>query len=229
MSTDRLTALAERARALAVPPTARTRGADWFRIANAKAERAEVWIYGAIGSDWDPDDVTAGSFVQQLRDITAPAIDLHINSPGGLVFDGIAIYSALKNHAATVDVSVDGIAASAASFIAMAGDSVAVEKPAKLMIHDAGGLVIGNAADMRQMADLLDELSDTIAAIYADRAGTPAAKWREAMRAETWYSAAEAVKAGLADRVANDNEGASNSGRTKLIRARARVTLGRVT
>lgn len=221
MNLDRLTALAARGRQMATQRPVRAAG-DWYRIANA-ADRAEVWIYDAIG-EWG---ITADEFVRDLRTVTAKTIDLHINSPGGLVFDGVAIYSALKNHAATVDVFVDGIAASAASFVAMAGDTVVVEKPAKLMIHDAGGLVLGNAADMRQMADLLDELSDTIAGIYADRAGGAVAKWRDAMRAETWYSAAEAVKAGLADRVANDSKPAPDNRRSRTIRARHRAHVSR--
>lgn len=221
MSVDRLTALVEQARAIARPP--RRPAGDWFRM-EAAGDRAEVRIYGVIGSDWDADDVTAGAFVDQLRGITAKTIDLHINSPGGLVFDGIAIYSALLNHPATVNVTVDGLAASAASFVAMAGDTVAIEKPAKMMIHDAAGLVLGNAADMRQMADLLDELSDTIAGIYADRSGTAVAGWRDAMRAETWYGARQAVKAGLADRVANDTDtDSAPDNRSRLIRARHRV------
>jgi ATP-dependent protease ClpP protease subunit len=224
VNAGRLLELVDRARGLmpAAPPEARS--GEWFRIRNADTDRAEVFIYGVIGSDWDPGDVTAASFVAELRKITAPAIDLHVNSPGGLVFDGIAIYSALLNHPATVDVTVDGIAASAASFVSMAGNSVAIEKPAKMMIHDASGLVIGNAADMQEMADVLNELSDTIAGIYADRAGGPVAQWRDAMKRETWYSADAAVKAGLADRVANDaTEAAPTDRRSQMIRARARV------
>jgi ATP-dependent protease ClpP protease subunit len=94
-----------------------------------------------------------------------------------------------------------------------------------MMIHDASGLTIGNASDMRQMADLLDELSNTIATIYADRAGGTTASWRTAMQAETWYGASEAVKAGLADRVANDTTAAPENLRSQRIRARARITL----
>jgi ATP-dependent protease ClpP protease subunit len=218
---DKLTALADRGRAMVRRPENR---GDWYRISNAE-DRAEVFIYGAI-DDWD--GVSASGFVRELRAVTAKAIDLHINSPGGLVFDAIAIHAALKNHAATVDVHVDGLAASAASFVAMAGDTVTIEKPAKMMIHDAMGLTIGNAADMREMADLLDELSDTIAGIYADRAGGTVASWREAMRAETWYGAAEAVKAGLADKVANDGKPAPEDRHSQAIRARARVALRRV-
>jgi ATP-dependent protease ClpP protease subunit len=223
VNTDRLADLVTRAAAFERP---KAHAGAWFRVANAEADRAELFIYGYIGDDWDVDDVTAGSFTRALRAITAPAIDLHINSPGGSVFDGIAIYSALLNHAATVDVSVDGLAASAASFVAQAGDTIAVEKPAKMMIHDASGLVLGDADDMRAMADLLDELSDTIAAVYADRAGGTVETWRAAMRAETWYSAAEAVEAGLADRVANDKTSTPDDRGSQLVRARARVTLG---
>ncbi|GAA5119115.1 phage major capsid protein [Haloechinothrix salitolerans] len=189
-------------------------GVPWFRITNADGERAELFIYGAIGDDWDPDDVTAGDFTRRLRDITAPVIDLHINSPGGLVFDGIAIYNALRNHPARVEVTVDGVAASAASFVAMAGDDVAIEKPAKMMIHDAGGLTIGNAQDHQEMADLLNELSQTIAQVYADRAGGTADEWRDRMRAETWFSSAQAVATGLADRVVGEEPAASSHKKT---------------
>jgi ATP-dependent protease ClpP protease subunit len=228
VSLDKLTALADRGRAMVRRPHASNLRphAEFYRITNADASRAEVFLYDFIDPDFG---VNANDFVRDLRAITAKAIDLHINSGGGFVFDAVAIYSALKNHPATVDVSVDGIAASAASFIAQAGDSIAIEKPAKMMIHDAGGLVVGNAADMREMADLLDDLSDTIAGIYADRAGGTVATWRTAMRAETWYGAAEAVKAGLADKVANDSKPAEpEDRRSQLIRARARVALGRV-
>lgn len=179
--------------------------APWYRITNADGDRAELFIYGVIGDDWDPDDVTAAAFTRALRGITAPVIDLHINSPGGAIFDGVAIYSALLNHPATVDVHIDGIAASAASFVAMAGDTIAIEKPAKMMIHDGSGLTIGTAKDHQDMADLLNELSDTIAGIYAKRAGGSVEEWRDRMRAETWYAADQAVAAGLADRVANDS------------------------
>ncbi|PSL02879.1 HK97 family phage major capsid protein [Haloactinopolyspora alba] len=203
MNVDKLQQLADRGRTLVRKhqPQNNSTG-DWYKITNADGDRAELYIYGVIGDEWDDSDAT--SFTRALRDITAPAIDLHINSPGGLVFDGVAIYSALLNHPSTVDVHVDGIAASAASFVAMSGDTIAVEKPAKLMIHDASGLVIGNAADMLEMAELLDGMSDTIAEIYADRAGGEVSEWRDRMRAETWFSAEQAVAAGLADRIAND-------------------------
>lgn len=174
-------------------------GREWYRIENqTDADTAEVWIYDEIGY-WG---VTAGAFVDELKAITAPRIVLHLNSPGGDVFDGIAIYNALLTHQATVEVSIEALAASAASFIAMAGDSITIARNARMMIHDANGLCYGNADDMQAMADLLASLSDNIASIYNDRANGGVKSWRAAMREETWYSADEAVEAGLADKVA---------------------------
>jgi ATP-dependent protease ClpP protease subunit len=117
------------------------------------------------------------------------------------VFDGIAIYNALKNHDGLVRVTVDSLAASIGSVIAMAADpgNLIIAKNGSMMIHDGFGMGIGNAGDLRELADLLDKTSDNIASIYADRTGLPAAQWREAMLAETWYVGQEAVDSGLAD------------------------------
>jgi ATP-dependent protease ClpP protease subunit len=122
------------------------------------------------------------------------------------VFDGVAIYNSIHDHDATVTVIVDGIAASAASFIAQAGDKIIMNRNSTMMIHDAHGLAIGNSKDMAELAGLLDKASDNIASIYAERSGLSAEHWREAMRAETWYSADEAVEARLADEVRGKTE-----------------------
>lgn len=172
---------------------------DWYRIVNAaELGTAQIYVYDEIGYF----GVTAAEFVYDLNTLNASKIDVHINSPGGEVFDGIAIFNALKNHPANVTCYVDALAASAASFIAQAGDRVVMARNATMMIHDASGLCIGNAADMRTLADLLDKSSDTIASIYADRAGGGLAHWRNLMKAESWFNADEAVTAGLADVVA---------------------------
>lgn len=160
---------------------------------------AEIYLYEEIGY-WG---VTAQDFVETLSTVAASTIDLHINSPGGDVFDGVAIYNALVDHPATVNVIVDGYAASAASYIAMAGDSVVMNRASQMMIHDAWGFCIGNEADMGIMGALLGRLSNTIAGIYAARAGQDTTFWRGLMQAETWYSSAEAVAAGLADKAAD--------------------------
>lgn len=127
---------------------------------------------------------------------------MHINSPGGSVFDGIAILNVLRNHRGALTTVVDGIAASAASFIAQAGTTRVMARNSQMMIHDAMALCGGNAADMRETADLLDKASDNLADIYAERSGRgSAADWRAAMEKEVWYSAQEAVDAGLADAI----------------------------
>jgi ATP-dependent protease ClpP protease subunit len=171
----------------------------WFRILNQTDESAEIYVYDEIGG-WG---VQAGQFAAALRDLDVSSLKVRINSPGGDYFDGVAIYNLLKEYKATVSVVVDGLAASAASIVAMAGDTVAMGKGSQMMIHDAMIATIGNAADLREMADQLDVTSQDIAQLYADRAGGTVTEWRDQMRAETWYSAEDAVAAGLADEVVN--------------------------
>ncbi|WDZ87193.1 head maturation protease, ClpP-related [Micromonospora cathayae] len=198
-------------------PTAKT--GDWYRI-EAKATRsAVVSIYDEIG--WT--GTTAKDFAAELRALDVDEITLRLNSPGGDAWDGIAIYNALRDHQATVHVVVDGLAASAASFIAQAGGRITMNRGAQMMIHDAAGLAIGNARDMRDMAEVLDRVSDSIAGIYADRSGRPAGQFREAMARDTWYTAAEAVEAGLADEVADPDgpTAATNSSQPKVTAAEA--------
>jgi len=160
----------------------------------------EILIYGVIGWDvWVPglvDEITQAQDVRTLH--------LMINSPGGDAFDGIALYNALIRHPARVVVDVDGVAASAASIIMMAGDDIVMGTGSTVMIHDASSLLMSGgstAADHRAEATRLDVLSDNIASIYAARSGGDPAAWRKAMLAETWFTAEETVSAGLATRV----------------------------
>jgi ATP-dependent Clp endopeptidase proteolytic subunit ClpP len=176
---------------------AQARIGRWYELKNLSTDVAEVAIYDEIGL-WG---ITASDFVKDLQSVTAKTVALHINSPGGDVFDGLAILNALRQHPANVEVTIDGLAASAASFIAMAGNSIRIAPQAMVMIHDAAGVVVGNAEDMIDMADLLDKTSNNIAAVYAQRAGGTVEDWRAAMKAETWYSDQEAVDAGLVDEV----------------------------
>lgn len=164
---------------------------------------ATIRLYDPIdgyGENWG---ISAKEFAVALDGLPSniTEIRLHINSPGGDVFDGIAIVNALRAHKARIVAVVDGIAASAASFIACAADETIMAPNSELMIHDAWGLCVGNAGEMREMADMLDHISDNIASIYAAKAGSDTATWRAAMSGESWYSAAEAVAAGLADSV----------------------------
>ena len=179
---------------------------SWYEIRNKSDDEADVYIMDEIGF-WG---ITASEFVRELNRLDASLINLYLNSPGGEVFDGMAIYNALKNHKATVNVFIEGLAASAASFIAEAGDRIVIEKAAAMMIHDPYGLVIGNATDMRKMGDALDGIADTIAGIYSDRAGDEVADWRGRMLDETWYNGEQAVEAGLADEMRDTKGKAKN-------------------
>jgi ATP-dependent protease ClpP protease subunit len=169
----------------------------WYKIGNQAGDApTQVNIFDEI-SWWG---ISAQEFVDELAGISG-AIEVHINSPGGDAFDGITIYNALAARGDVVTV-VDGLAASAASVIAMAGQQRIMSPGSMMMIHDALALCIGNAADMRETAQLLDKVSDNIASVYAAHAGKTAAEWRAAMVAEGWYTAQEAVDSGLAHKLA---------------------------
>lgn len=167
---------------------------DGFTITN-KAKKAEVLIYEDIAP------ASSGAFVRALKDLDADSITVRINSGGGNVFDAIAMTNALRDHPARVTTVVDGLAASAASFIATAGDEVVMNRNSEMMIHNPKASTVGGSDDMRSLADRLDAVRDNIASMYVARAGGTVDQWREVMAAETWYSAEEAVLAGLADRV----------------------------
>jgi ATP-dependent protease ClpP protease subunit len=171
---------------------------SWYTI-RARDSGAEVLIYDEIGAY----GISARGFLAELGALPeGAAIDLRLNSPGGSVFDAVAIHNALSRHAGTVTVWIDGIAASAASYIAMAGDEIVMPENAFLMIHDPSGLVMGTAADMRDMAGTLDKIAGSMMRGYAARSGKPEDDIAAFMAAETWFDAAEALEAGLATRKA---------------------------
>lgn len=182
-----------------------TEGASRGWAIRDAADVADVYLYDVI--DWL--GVTAQDFVPQLAEIKAPKITLHINSPGGDVFDAMAIHDAIRKHPAEVTSRVEGIAASAASFIALAANRVLMAGHSTMMIHDPIGLTYGNAEDHQKQVDVLNQLGDEIASIYAEKAdkGTrhdqQIAKWRSVMKTEAWYTDQGAVDAGLADAVDN--------------------------
>ena len=162
---------------------------------------AEILIYDEIGGSFG---VTAEQFVTELQGINAKNIDVRINSPGGSVFDAIAIYNALVKHPANVTTYVDALAASAASIVAMAGDQCVMMVGSQMMIHDAMGAEMGNARAFREMADFLDRQTANIASVYQAKAGDTGGSlddWLKLMADETWMFAQEAVDLGLADSV----------------------------
>ena len=164
---------------------------------------ATLRLYDPIDSWGGWWGVSAKEFSQALAALPSDTteIHLHLNSPGGEVHEAIAILNQLRGHPARVVAIVDGLAASAASFIAAGAEEVVMGRNSELMIHDAWGGVMGNAEYIGKYADGLDRISNNIASIYSAKAGGSTADWRDRMRAETWYSADEAVEVGLADRV----------------------------
>jgi ATP-dependent Clp protease protease subunit len=171
----------------------------WYSIKAAEGDKpVEIFIYDEIGL-WG---ISAESFLREFKALDPKAaINLRINSPGGDVFDGTAISNILQRHEGKITVTVDGIAASMASLIAMAGDEIIMPENAYMMIHNPWSIAIGDAAEMRDMADLLEKLAQTGANTYAKRSGQDVAKILELMSEESWLTAAEAKELGLADQV----------------------------
>lgn len=163
----------------------------------------ELWLYGVVGGWWRGFD--AESVSNAIRGLDVDTLFVRIHSPGGRAADGIAIANLLRNHKAKVVTVIDGLAASAASVIAIAGDEVVMCPGSRMMIHDVSLGTYGNAGQLRRDADWLDGESDNYASVYAHKAGGTDAHWRELMAVNdgegTWYSAADAVAAKLADSV----------------------------
>ncbi len=170
---------------------------SWFSIkaiAEAETPSADVHIFDYIGG-WG---VSARGFLNQLKELDVEQINLHINSPGGEVFDGIAIQNLLKHHKANVTVYIDGIAASIASIIALAGDDIRIADNAYVMIHNPASIVWGEAKDMLKGAEMLDKITDGLAGDYSRKMGITVDEAKALMEDETWYLGQEAVDAGFA-------------------------------
>lgn len=174
---------------------------QWFTIKAQADDTAEITIFDSIGASWDGEGVTAKAFIDQLKSLTATKITLLVNSPGGSVFDGLAIYNALLATKAEVTAKVMGVAASAASFIVMAAKKIVMPENSFMMIHNPSTYAFGNAADMREAADWLDKIGDTLANVYATRSGKSLDEIKALLAEDTWFTAQEAKDMGLADEV----------------------------
>lgn len=184
-----------------------------MRLANKakgdfRADGDVLWLYDAIASSDEEADWMGGiaprAFIAALRATTGP-VTLRINSPGGSVFGAQAMVAAMREHATPITARIDSLAASAASVIAAEAAAVEMAPGAMLMIHKSWGMSIGNADDMMNTAALLEKIDGQIAASYARRAGGEVAAYLDLMKAETWFTADEAVAAGMADRVIDEN------------------------
>jgi ATP-dependent Clp protease protease subunit len=161
---------------------------------------AEIFLYDVIGQDWFGEGCTAKKLRDELAGVdSGERLLVRINSPGGLVFEAATMMAMLAEHKGGVDVQIDGLAASAASYIAMVGETIAITAGGMMMIHDPWSIVMGDARDMRAEAELLDKIAVNLVDAYARKSGKPTDEIRSAMLAETWYTADEAIDFGLAD------------------------------
>jgi ATP-dependent protease ClpP protease subunit len=171
-----------------------------IKILAAGKKRAEVLIHEPIGENWYGDGLTSKRFLKELAGIgDVDEILVRINSPGGAVFDSIAIYNALKAHGAKIEVLIEGLAASGASVIAMAGEKIKMGIGAKYMIHNPWTFAMGDAQEMREIADVLDDIGESLLDIYEDRTGQDRGDLKAMMDAETWLGTAAAIEKGFAD------------------------------
>ena len=183
-----------------------------FRIVNQTETEAEITIYGQIGEPWwfeDEEDYMGLKRFKKIMDKikNVNSFTIRINSPGGSVFDGIGIYNLIKAHkASTKKIIIDGMAASIASVIALAGTELVMGEGTMIMIHNPATCVCGEAKDMRKAADILDSVRDQIVSIYVARTNLEKDKLVQMMEDETWFGAEEAIEWGFADSVTSDAE-----------------------
>lgn len=188
----------ENVQALALPGTMDKWGEECAGIRALEKGDNVITIFGTIGSDFWDEGITAKSISRQLRAIGGD-VEVQINSPGGDVFEGFAIYNALREHPYNVTIKVIGMAASAASVIAMAGDEVQIGAAAFLMIHNCWVMGIGNRHDLRELADFLEPFDGALKDVYVARSGQKpeaVAKWLDD---ETWMSGQLAIERGFAN------------------------------
>lgn len=175
-------------------------GIGVLRVAAVDEKTADLLIYGEIGGYWG-EGVEASAVAKELAGLDVDTLNVRINSPGGSVFEGVTIYNSLAQHAANVVVHIDGVAASIASIIAMAGDEIRIAEAATMMIHKPLSFAFGHAPDLRKEADVLDTLEDSLLDIYEARTGTKRDELSKLLAAETWMRGQEAVDAGFADTI----------------------------
>lgn len=206
---------------------------DRFHPEVRAAVNTDISVYGRIGDDFSGEGITARRIAAALRSIGEKDVTVSINSPGGDFFEGVAIYNLLREHKAEVNVKVVGLAASAASVIAMAGDNVQVAKSGFLMIHNAWAVVMGNRQDLAEAIEVLEPFDEAMAGVYADRTGLARDKIEQMMSAETWLGGERAVSMGFADallaadEIKEDKEEKKASALRKLDNAMARSGMSR--
>lgn len=177
----------------------------FWQIKNLTGTSADIYLYNEIGENWWGESTSAKDFKKEIDEIgDVQTLNIYINSPGGSVFDGMAIYNQLKRHRAYKNVYVDGIAASIASVIALAGDKIVIPKNAYFMIHQATAIGWGTATDFRKMADMLDTVEEGILNVYEGHSTLVRKEIKAMMEAETWMTGEEAAEYGFADEIGEE-------------------------
>lgn len=183
-----------------------------FWLLKNEADQAELQLYGVLGEEEWWDDVTSKRFAEDVKSLRGKPLTVRINSVGGNVFTGNAIYSLLKTHDKKVTVMIDGLAASAASVVAMAGEEVIMPANAMMMIHNPWTIAMGEASDFRKLADDMDKIRDSILTTYENKTGMDREALIEMLDEETWLTASEAKELGFADTILSDVKIAASIG-----------------
>ena len=175
-----------------------------FQIYNKTETVAEILLYGAIGSSYFEEGITAKAFAEELKKMPKGVKEIHlrVNSPGGSVFDGMSIYELLKKEAKSgkkITAYVDGMSASIASIIMMAADQIVVGDGSMVMIHKPMSGVFGNSIELEKTINVLDKIEEQMISIYAKKTGQSRIEISKALAEETWYTSDEAIESGLAD------------------------------
>lgn len=170
---------------------------EWYKIEASANDQAEILVYDVIG--WPYND--AGDLVRYVNSLGDKDILVRLNTPGGDVFDGMAIFNALANHKGKVTIRIEALAASMGSVLAMAGKEIQAYSNTMMMIHDPWIYTAGNQYELREMADLLEKISGNMLDVYAGRSKIGKREMKEIMKAETWYTAKEAKEKGFIDTI----------------------------
>ncbi len=182
------------------------RGKGLFRVDNVSQDEATVWLYDMIVSDSFFEGISAIDFAKQMTAIDAKTIHLRIDSPGGEIFAAQAMAQIIREHAAHTIAHIDGLAASAASWVALAADEVVISPGGMIMIHNSQTMSYGDARDLKDTAALLEKVDGILVATYVEATGQDAQQITDWMDAETWFSAEEALLYKFADRIARNDD-----------------------
>ena len=182
------------------------RGKGLFRVDNVSQDEATVWLYDMIVSDSFFEGISAIDFAKQMTAIDAKTIHLRIDSPGGEIFAAQAMAQIIREHAAHSIAHIDGHAASAASWVALAADEVVISPGGMIMIHNSQTISYGDARDLKDTAALLEKVDGILVATYVEATGQDAQQITDWMDAETWFSAEEALLYKFADRIARNDD-----------------------